>query len=79
MLWPWPWRPPFVYHSVLVNLKSNPHEGLQGVVWGTRGPWITLRKAALAKANGDTQPMDGDVVIHRDNIAFVQVFDGDHP
>jgi small nuclear ribonucleoprotein (snRNP)-like protein len=64
-------RPPFVLRSVIVNLKSD--ETLQGVLWSTRGAWFTLQKAAILSNGQPPTPIDGEVVIHRDNISFVQV------
>ena len=67
------WRPPFLYGSVIVNLISETDSALRGVAWGQRGPWLTLRQAALLRANAEPAPIDGEVVVHRSNIAFVQV------
>jgi hypothetical protein len=70
LLW---WRPPFLYGSVLVNLISDPDTAVRGVAWESHGAWLVIRQAALVKANAAATPMDGEVVIHRSNIAFVQV------
>jgi hypothetical protein len=70
MLW-LRWRPPFVLRLVIVNLKSG--ETLQGVLWSTRGPWFTLHKAALLKAGQPPLSIDGEAVVHRAEISFVQV------
>lgn len=56
---------------MIVNLKSG--ETLSGVLWEARGPWLTLRKSAILQAGSAPTPIDGDAVVHRDNIAFTQV------
>jgi hypothetical protein len=68
------WRPPCLLRSVLVNLISEPDTALRGVLWSSRGPWLTLRDASVIKAAAPPVPLDGEVVIHRANVAFVQVF-----
>jgi hypothetical protein len=65
------WRPPFILRSVLLNLKTG--EALSGVLWNARGPWFTLRQASALIAGAKPAPIDGEAVIHRDNVAFVQV------
>lgn len=67
-------RPPFLLRSVLVNLKHDGDSALRGVLWESRGPWLVLRDVTAIKTNAPSVPVDGDVVIHRDNIAFLQVF-----
>jgi hypothetical protein len=43
------------------------------VLWRSRGAWLVLKDCAMLKPNHEPLPMDGDVVIHRDRIAFIQV------
>ena len=66
------WRPPCLLRLVIVNLKSDDTTAIRGVLWASRGPWLTLRSAALVKPTGAPTPIDGEVVIHRDNVAFLQ-------
>jgi hypothetical protein len=66
------WRPPCLLRSVIVNLKDDPTTAIRGVLWSTRGPWCTFKDASLLRA-GPPTPVDGEIVIHRDNIAFLQV------
>jgi hypothetical protein len=63
------WQPPCVLRSVNVNLKDD--TVLRGVLWQVRGPWLVLRDAALVQEGGRV-PMIGEVIIHRDNLSFVQ-------
>lgn len=65
------WRPPFLLRSVIVNLKSG--ESLSGLLWQSRGRWLILRKASLLVPNSPPTPIDGEVVIERANVAFLQV------
>jgi small nuclear ribonucleoprotein (snRNP)-like protein len=55
---------------VMVNLTSG--SAIDGVLWGDRGPLIVLRDANL-HSEGGSAPLDGEVIIERDRIAFVQV------
>lgn len=68
LLW---WLPPYVLRSVVVNFRDDvPPIG--GVVWSSRGGFLTLKQATLDPA-GRRTPIDGEVVIERDKLAFVQV------
>jgi len=58
---------------VIVNLKDDPTTAIKGVLWSSRGPWLTLSSAALLKPSLPPTPIDGDVIVHRDNVSFVQV------
>jgi hypothetical protein len=65
------WRPPFYLRSVLINLKTG--EALSGVLWKTRGRWMVLRNATLMVESQAPRKIDGDAVIDRANVAFLQV------
>jgi len=67
------WRPPCLLRTVIVNLQSDPELALRGVLWQYRGAWLTLRQAQLLKAGGAPVVVDGEAVIHRANVAFLQV------
>jgi hypothetical protein len=69
VLW---WRPPCLLRTVIVNLKSDADTALRGVLWRARGPWLVLRDVSLLHASAKPAPVDGEVIVHRDNIAFVQ-------
>ncbi|MEO8680279.1 MAG: hypothetical protein ABI665_14610 [Vicinamibacterales bacterium] len=59
---------------MIVNFVHEPTEALEGVLWSSRGPWLTLRAVSALKAGQPAAPMlPGDVLIHRDRIAFLQV------
>lgn len=69
----WPWQPPCVLRGIIANLTDDPSTAIQGVLWGTRGPWFIVREASLLKAGAPPARIDGEIVIHRDRIAFFQV------
>lgn len=58
---------------MIVNLKDDPTTAIKGVLWSSNGPWLTFRAASLLKASVNPTPIDGEVVIHRSNVAFLQV------
>ena len=66
------WRPPALLRVVIVNMKHE-SEALRGVLWASRGPWLQLREVTLLRPNAEPQPVDGEVIVHRDNVAFIQV------
>jgi hypothetical protein len=66
-------QPAFVLRTVIVNLQDDPTAAIQGALWSVRGPWFTLRRASMLKAGADPTPLDGDIVIHRNNVSFIQV------
>ena len=72
LLW---WRPPCLLRVVIVNLKDDPQTAIKGVLWASRGAWLTVRQAALLRAGEGPTPVDGEVIVHRSNIAFLQVID----
>jgi len=66
------WRPPALLRAVIVNLKDE-QAALRGVLWQSRGPWLTLRDVSLLKPGGGATALDGETIVHRDNVAFIQV------
>lgn len=55
---------------IMVNLLSG--SAIDGVLWDDRGPLVVLKDAHL-HSEGGTAPLDGEVVIDRARIDFVQV------
>lgn len=70
LLW---WRPPCLLQRVIVNLVADRETALQGVLWSSRGAWLTLRDASLLKPGAQPVAMDGDVIVHRAQVLFLQV------
>jgi hypothetical protein len=59
-----------IHRRVMVNLTTG--SAIDGVLWSDRGPLIVLRDANL-HSEGGSAPLDGEVIIERDRIDFVQV------
>lgn len=55
---------------VMVNLATG--NAIDGILWDERGPLLVLRDASLHE-DGGSAPLDGEVIVERDRIAFVQV------
>ena len=56
-----------------MNLKDSPDTAIQAVLWSSRGEWLTFKDASLLVPGKPPTKMDGDVVIHRANVSFIQV------
>lgn len=67
------WRPPCVLEVCLVNFTDDPSTAIRGVLWRSRGPWLVFRDCALLKTGATAIHMDGEVVIPRQRVAFLQV------
>jgi hypothetical protein len=71
-MWGFWQRPPCVLRTVIVNLKEG-QSAIRGILWETRGPWFTVSEAQLLTAGSQPTPIDGTAVVHRENVAFLQV------
>ena len=65
-----------VLKRVIVNTKTG--KAFRGVLWERRGEYLVLREAELLAAGGRSErrevvSVDGDVLIDRSNVDFVQV------
>lgn len=58
----------------IVALKSG--TSLRGVLWAQRGRYLLMRNAELLKAANEIMPLDGEIVVDKSNIAFVQLLEG---
>jgi hypothetical protein len=57
---------------VLVNLQHD--EGaIEGLLWTRRGCWIVLKDARLLRGALEPIPVDGEVVVDKARIVFLQV------
>ena len=56
--------------TVICNTKTG--RTFRGVLWCKRGPLLVLRDAQLLDGAA-VLPMDGDVIVERDNVDFLQV------
>lgn len=64
-------RPYPVLKSVIVNLKTG--TAFRGVVWRQTGGYMVLRNAVVLHRNKESQSVDGEVVVNRSEIEFIQV------
>jgi hypothetical protein len=56
---------------VVVNLNSG--QAVTGVLWARRGRTLVVRDAAIVEpGRRDPIPADGDVLVDREQVAFVQ-------
>lgn len=60
-----------VMRRVIVNTKTDKAFG--GVVWRRTGDYLVLRQAALLQAGSQPKPLDGELLIFRGDVDFVQV------
>lgn len=68
----WLVGPRVVGRAVVVHYRDENVPSLSGVVWGVRGRWMVLRGTKAHRPNADPVPVDGDVLVPREAIAFVQ-------
>jgi len=59
---------------VLVALVDG--KALRGVLWARRGRLLVLRDATLIETGTAPVDMDGDVLVDRDRVEFVQAVGG---
>jgi hypothetical protein len=53
-----------------VNL---PDKAFSGILWAKRGPLLVLRDVELLEAGRQPQRVDGEVVVERSKVEFMQV------
>lgn len=59
-----------VKRRVVVNLLSG--SAVEGVLLKRRGPLLILADCTLHPERGDAAPVDGQVVIERSQVEFIQ-------
>jgi small nuclear ribonucleoprotein (snRNP)-like protein len=60
-----------INRRVLVNLAGG--NAVEGVLWDERGELLVLRDAVLLEPGAGAARLDGDVLIERAKVAFVQM------
>lgn len=55
----------------MVNLDDG--RAFDAIVWAKRGPLLVLRDARLLEPGAEPTPLDGEVIVERDRVAFMQV------
>lgn len=67
------WRRTAVRKRVVLNLANK---AFNGILWAKRGPLLVLRDAQLLEAGREPQQVDGEIVIERTQVEFMQVLPG---
>lgn len=60
-----------LHRRVVVNTKTG--QSLSGVLVEERGPILILKGAAMLTSSANPVSIDGDVVVERSNVDFLQV------
>lgn len=61
-----------INRRVIINLKSADGKAIDGVLVGHAGPVLLVKGATLLRAGHEPVSMDGEVVVDRENIDFIQ-------
>lgn len=64
------WRG-LVRRNVVVNLRTG--RAFAGILWAQRGPLLVLRNATMHEPGATPTPVDGEVVVERIEVEFIQV------
>lgn len=64
------YRRTVVNRRVIVNLTTG--KAIDGVLVRQSGPLLILKGASLLEPGADPVPMDGEVVVERDRVDFIQ-------
>lgn len=60
-----------VRRRVVVNLHTG--RAFNGILWRQRGPLLVLRDVTMLEPGAQPTPVDGEIVIERDRVEFIQV------
>lgn len=66
-----PWTRTLIHRAIVVNLDTG--RAFRGVAWAKRGPLLILRDATMFEPGVEPVPVDGEVVLDRARIEFIQV------
>jgi hypothetical protein len=58
---------------VLLNFTHSENSALRGVLFARHGEYLLLKQVTLVHGDGTTAIADGDVLIDRARVAFLQV------
>lgn len=68
----WLFGTPYPFaRKVIINLKEGP--SLSGVLWQRRAGWLVLRQATAHLPDGRTMQIDGDALVWKSDVLFIQV------
>ena len=57
--------------TVIVNTKNG--KAFRGVIWSSWFGLIVLKNAEMLRPGGEAVPVDGEVVIYKQDVDFIQV------
>lgn len=57
--------------TVIINTKSG--KAFRGVLWSSWFSMIVLKNAEMLRPGGEAVSMDGDLVIYKRDVDFIQV------
>lgn len=66
------WSLPRRRYRVLVNLIGDDGT-IDGVLWSKRGCWLVVKDARLLRINGEAVAIDGEALVDKARVAFIQV------
>lgn len=69
----WPRAHPARMRRVLVNLDDPQADALRGVLRRADGDWLVLANTELVRGEGEAVRLDGEIVLERSRVLFVQV------
>lgn len=68
----WLFGTPYPFaRRVIVNQKDGTR--FRGVLWQRRAQWLVVRQAELLPPGSDAIPVDGEVLIFKSDVSFLQV------
>lgn len=73
MSWLTSWRSPALLRRVIVNRKDDRDTAIEGVLWAARGSWLVLKHATWLEPPKEPKPIEGDVLVPRENVDFLEV------
>jgi hypothetical protein len=65
------WTRTALRRTIIVNLDTG--RAFRGIAWARRGRLLILRDATMFEPGAEPAPVDGEVVIDRDRVEFMQV------
>lgn len=65
------WRRTALRKRIIVATKTGKH--FRGVLVFKRGPLLILKDTELLEERAEPAPMDGEILIERANVDFIQV------
>ena len=57
--------------QVIVHLKNN--KSIRGFIWKHNSQYLELKQAELLQSTDSTIPMDGEILIYRPDVDFIQI------